>query len=238
MNADGSGQAPAGPAQQERHAPDLVSRPEQARVPVRVQRLLMTTSEAADAMRSERECRSGSRRTGDQRARLRPGSRASARSPSRNSTSTSGRWRPHVHGLSVRHGHALLDLVRATALRRAGMVAGRRPSLAFQNGVGNVNDNIGEGADCRRNRLPRQSAIPGSGPTTDNDHNPAWSPEGQLIAWDWDVARPTPKSGRSASMGSLSNWITNPGHDRNPDWQPGHDSAGAAAGPPRRCTFR
>jgi hypothetical protein len=52
-----------------------------------------------------------------------------------------------------------------------------------------------------------------------NDHNPAWSPEGQLIAYDND-------GGSDAELfiqrfdGSLRGGITNPGDDRNPDWQP------------------
>ncbi len=89
--------------------------------------------------------------------------------------------------------------------------------LAFQNGVGNVNDNIGKVNADGTGYLG--SLPPGSGPTTDNDHNPAWSPEGQLITWDWDGGTDT-EIRMQRFDGSLSSWITNPGHDVNPDWQP------------------
>jgi TolB protein len=90
--------------------------------------------------------------------------------------------------------------------------------LAFQNGVSGVNDNIGRiNADGTGyvGSLP-----PGSGPTTQNDHNPAWSPEGQLIVWDWEGGTSPPEIRTQRFDGSLSNWITNTGADRNPDWQP------------------
>ncbi len=90
--------------------------------------------------------------------------------------------------------------------------------LAFQNGISGANDNIGRVNSDGSGFLG--SLPPGSGPTGQNDHNPAWSPEGQLITWDWDGSGTDTEIRMQRFDGSLGSWITNPGHDRNPDWQP------------------
>jgi Tol biopolymer transport system component len=87
--------------------------------------------------------------------------------------------------------------------------------LAFQNGVSGINDAIGR---INSDGTGYVGFLPG-GPTGDNDHNPAWSPEGQLITWDWENGTDT-EIRMQRFDGSLGSWITNPGDDVNPDWQP------------------
>ena len=87
--------------------------------------------------------------------------------------------------------------------------------LAFQNGVTGTNDDIGR---INADGSGYVGFLPG-GPTGGNDHNPAWSPEGQLITWDSDAGS-DPDIYTRRFDGSIGGGFTIPGADRNPDWQP------------------
>jgi hypothetical protein len=56
-------------------------------------------------------------------------------------------------------------------------------------------------------------------PTTANEHNPAWAPEGGVIAYDWDGGTDTDIRVQPYNF-SIRETHLNPGHDRDPDWQP------------------
>jgi TolB protein len=88
--------------------------------------------------------------------------------------------------------------------------------VAFRNGIG-ANPDIGR---INFNGTGYVGSLPGS--STANDFNPAWSPEGQLLVYENE----TGSSGTDSDLithrydGSLRNFNANPGHDRDPDWQP------------------
>lgn len=85
--------------------------------------------------------------------------------------------------------------------------------LAVRNGVSNVNDDIylvnSDGSGY--GPLPA--------PTSSNEHNPAWSPEGQLVAYDYDGGSDTDIVTQRYNL-SARGINANPGNDTDPDWQP------------------
>ena len=203
-----------GPAKQERHAPDLVARPEQARVPVRVQRYRRRHL-GSRRQRSELRRRPARDHRGinERDPAWEPGG---SRIAFAKFNTSSGRW--DLLFMTYPSGTVTPFLAGAATDYAEPAWSPDATKLAFQNGVGNVNDNIGKVNADGTGYLG--SLPPGSGPTGDNDHNPAWSPEGQLIVWDWDGSGTDTEIRMQRFDGSLSSWITNPGHDRNPDWQP------------------